>query len=33
MFDRLFITVAHWDACQVLAVPIQAGWMDDKKRD
>lgn len=33
MLDRLFIAFTRCDACQVLAVPIQAGRMDDKKRD
>ena len=33
MLDRLLITFTRCDACQVLAVPIQAAWMDDKDRD
>jgi hypothetical protein len=33
MLDRMLITFIRCDGCQVLAVPIQAAWMDDKKSD
>jgi hypothetical protein len=33
MLDRLSIAFTRCVACQVLAVLIQVGWMDNKERD